>query len=216
MVPFVGSCPQLQELRLARSDLTAELMECLMTKCPTLQLLDLSLHNGQDINTLFLLLRSCVQLEELVLRDLRLCNVTAVFFVSFPHIKRLTFRGRNRHHHQDKEIFMDLLDHCPWLEYLCVHGFTFSRRDGKLELPRYGLDYYITSVKLTRILNHWNSLQVFSWKARLTVDIAILLADNFSETVRSLVLCPYDFVLKIFLQRCGGLLSSIATLGYPQ
>lgn len=132
--PFMGSCLQLQELRMKCFKLTATLANELV-KCPNLRLLELSMFS-MNVNNLLQLLTK-LSLQELIVFGLDLSDA-AVIAAAPSSVRRLTFRG-TIHSGRDEDAFVTLLELFLDVEYLRVHGFVFSRKHGKLDMRAFDL-----------------------------------------------------------------------------
>lgn len=74
-----------------------------------------------------------------------------------------------------------------------------SRADGRLELPKTPLSI----AHMSAILTHCSPLVLFSWKTILDRDMANLLTNKFTGSLRSFTVCAVYPVLESVLSHCG-------------
>lgn len=207
MVPIVDIRPQseqlqlqLQELRIRQFLLTTALVD-LLKMCPSLELLELSLKESDPG------LLSKLQVNELILHDvLRFLSTPPTFAnvsALFRGINRLTLLGITEtllsweirpetHFHQVVELFAALL---PGLEHLRANDLVHSRTDGVLDLA----DGQLSAEQMASILANCGPLVSFSWRTKLTAELAKLFCKKFDGALTSLTVCAVNPVMQTVL-----------------
>lgn len=217
MPPFIGSCPQLRELRINFVTLTAELANQLVDSCPNLQLLEVSIRKEEgwvrDIDILLKLVPRLLKLEELYVHGLHAIRVRQ--FVAFSNIKRFSFAECQADYYLGDAVSMitNILRRRPDLECLTVYFFAYSRVKRLLELPAM-LESQFTAPQLAKMMQHVNcdSLEALAITAPFDCDMLATMADKMDGTLKSLTFRTYDHqhqVLQALLERNGSSLTNL-------
>lgn len=208
-LPCLGTCFQLQEMRIERFKLTPALSEHLQECCPNLMVLEVSMRD-MEMSDLHTVLNTLTRLEEITVHDLPPNHAPEIAVCG--RIRKLTVRGPDLFDNEG-DVFSRVLALRPDMDYLRINGFAFSKMSGLLELP---VDVAAPSAeRLESILDQCNSLQMLSWKAPLPHDLAVLLAKKCEGKWQSLTVRAAFVVLNTLLQGSQRFLTNL-DLDYGQ
>lgn len=158
-----------------------------------------------DSNNLIELLRVCVNLQELVLYNLRGVRVNEVVAAQY---QETDFEGAISHKCPCCGVIRELLG---LLCRLGVNGFVYAREEGRLKLSSKGEVSNSCTQQMTSILRCYSSLEELSLESLLDHNITDMLTNKFGGTLKTLTVRTYVFALiTLLLQRCGGSLRHLS------
>lgn len=136
---FLAMTPCLEELRISKVLLTADLASMLVEKCLQLKVLEVGCDDHTTIDSIKLILEHCAYIKELTLHKLR-CDgniVDEIVLAGYPKLNVLRFINAVTPKTESTLIggkFANLLERHMWLDLLQLNEFYYHRAGGDLRL----------------------------------------------------------------------------------